>query len=180
MKNILVLVDMQDGFSRYEQTKKLGERIETLLETRAFDYVVATKFLNYENSIYEKLFDWHRLKTDEDRKLCRDFEKYADYIFEKTVYTCVNSHFLQRICQLNDGVYPEKLFVAGADTDCCVLKIATDLFENNIRPIILTHYCDSNGGPESHLAGVICMKRLIGEKQLYSGEITSSQDLTIL
>lgn len=177
MKNILILVDMQNGFVRYEQTKQLGDRIEELLKSKSFDCVVATKFLNYDNSIYEKLFDWHRLKTEEDRKLYKDFDEYTDVVIEKTVYTCVNQHFLQRICQLNGGAYPEKLFVAGADTDCCVLKIASDLFEHNIRPIVLTHYCDSNGGPESHNAGVICMKRLIGEKQLYSGEIRSADDL---
>ncbi len=180
MKNILILVDMQDGFARYEQTVKLSERIKTLLETRVFDYVVATKFLNYDNSIYEKLFDWHRLKNEEDRKLCNSLENYVDVVIEKTVYTCVNSHFLQRVCQLNDGTFPEKLFIVGADTDCCVLKIATDLFENNIRPIVLTHYCDSNGGPESHLAGTICMKRLIGTRQLYDGLITNKDELSLI
>lgn len=180
MKNILVLVDMQNGFSRYEQTQKLVERVEQLLRTKAFDCVVATRFFNFDNSIYEKLFHWHRLKSEGDRALCRDFADYADEVFEKSVYTCVNSHFLQRICQLNDGVFPEKLFVAGADTDCCVLKIATDLFESNIRPVVLTHYCDSNGGPASHEAGILCMKRLIGEGQLCPDEITCSADLNAL
>lgn len=78
------------------------------------------------------------------------------------------------------GIFPEKLFVAGADTDCCVLKIAADLFENNIRPVVLTNYFDSNGGSESHLAGITCMKRLIGEKQLYAGKKHSAGDLWAL
>jgi nicotinamidase-related amidase len=127
--------------------------------------------------MYEKMFNWQRLKTDEDRKLCSNFEDYIDVIIEKTIYTCINSNFIQRICQLNDGEFPKKLFIAGVDTDCCVLKIATDLFENNIRPIVLTHYCASNGGTESHITGIMCMKRLIGEKQLFLGEITSNKDL---
>lgn len=180
MKNVLILVDVQNGFLRNEQTRKLGGEIGNLLKSKFFDYVVATRFLNYQNSIYEKLFNWHRLMTDEDRKLCKNFEDFVDVVIEKTVYTCVNSHFLQRICQLNDGTFPEKLFIAGIDTDCCVLKIATDLFENNIRPIVLTHYCASNGGLDSHLAGIICMERLIGKKQLYSGEITSRDILVSL
>lgn len=177
MKNILILVDMQNGFARYDQTIKLADKIESLLHLKLFDYVVATRFENHDNSIYGKLFNWHRLKTEEDTKLSRDFEDYADIVVNKTVYTCVNSHFLQRICQLNDGNYPEKLFVCGADTDCCVLKIATDLFEYNIRPIVLTNYCDSNGGPESHAAGITCLKRLIGEAQLYSKEILYKDDI---
>lgn len=177
MKNILILVDMQKGFVRYEQTQRLAEKIETLLESKAFDCVIATKFMNYDNSIYEKLFNWHRLKTKEDQVLCGDFSAYADQVIEKSVYTCVNTHFLQRVCQLNDGSYPEKIFIAGADTDCCVLKIAVDLFENNIRPVVLTNYCDSNGGPESHAAALKCLTRLIGKNQMYNGEILSKEDL---
>lgn len=180
MKNILLLVDMQTGFVNEGGTQKLADKVEALLKAKVFDYVVATRFLNYDNSIYERLFEWSQLKTDAERKLCRNFEKYADVIIEKVIYTCVDSNFLQRICQLNDGVFPEKLFVAGLDTDCCVLKIAADLYENNIRPIVLTHYCDSTGGLDSHRAGMLCLKRLIGERQLFSGEISSKDDLNNL
>lgn len=180
MKNILILVDMQNGFTKKGRTLELAYKVEKLLKAKCFDYVVATKFLNYDNSIYEKLFDWHQLKTDDERALCKNFEEYADVIFEKTTYTCVNPAFLQRMCQLNDGIYPERLFIAGVDTDCCVLKTATDLYESNIRPIVLTHYCDSTGGLESHQAGILCLKRLIGERQLFSGEISSKDDLNTL
>ena len=55
--------------------------------------------------------------------------------------------------------------------------MATALFECSIRPIVLTKYCASNGGAESHNAGITCMKRLIGEKQLIHEEITSIEDL---
>ena len=177
MKNILIVVDVQNGFARQEQTKAIAEKIRGLLERRLFDHVIATKFLNFDNSIYEQLFNWKRLKTDDDRKLYGTLEQYADAVFEKTVYTCVNPHFLQRLCQLNDGKYPEKVFICGIDTDCCVLKVATDLFENNIRPIVLTDYCASNGGQESHNAGILCMKRLISEKQLIHGEDMTKEDI---
>lgn len=100
-----------------------------------------------------------------------------DYIEDKYIYNCVNADFFQNLCQLNDGEVPKNIFIIGADTDCCVLTIATSLFEYNIRPIVLTEYCNSNGGPESHVAGIRCMKRLIGEKQLVEKEILSIEDL---
>lgn len=180
MKNILILVDVQNGFIMHECTAKLVPRIEKLLQSQVFDYIVATKFLNFDNSIYEKLFNWYELKNEQDRGLFQTIEEYAEVIIEKTIYTCVNPNFLQRLCQLNDGVFPEKVFVAGIDTDCCVLKAAVDLFENNIRPIVLTHYCGSNGGQDSHNAGILCLKRLIGDKQLQSGEIICKEDLQII
>lgn len=178
MKNILIVVDVQNGFARQEQTKAVAEKIRGLLELRVFDHVIATKFQNFDNSIYEQLFDWKRLKTDDDRALFKGLQQYVDAVFEKTVYTCVNPHFLQRLCQLNGGKYPEKVFICGIDTDCCVLKIATDLFEYNIRPIVLTNYCASNGGEDSHNAGLLCMRRLIGDGQLIYNEINTKEDLS--
>ena len=177
MKNIVIVVDMQNGFARYEQTKKLTERIIDLLDRNIFDSVVATRFLNDDNSIYEKLFDWHRLKTVEEQMINPQILKHADCIFDKYVYNCVTPTFIQKLCQLNDGVYPEKVFVVGVDTDCCVMTIATSLFENNIRPVVLTHYCDSNGGPDSHKAGLLCMKRLIGQGQMVDIEIMTKDNI---
>lgn len=180
MKNILLVVDMQNGFARYEQTIQLTEKIRKLLDLEVFDSVVATRFLNDTNSIYERLFGWKRLETEDERALASGYEDHIDFVFDKYVYNCINASFIQKLCQLNDGKYPEKIFVIGADTDCCVLTIATGLFENNIRPIVLTNYCDSNGGPESHRAGILCMKRLIGEKQLIDIELNKNTNLEIL
>lgn len=180
MKNILILVDMQNGFTRYPQTEDLSKRIENMLSLNLFDEVVATQFMNYDNSIYEQLMSWQRLKSNEDRTIRAELQPYINEVFPKSVYTCVSSNFIQRICQLNDGIYPRKLFIAGADTDCCVLKIAVDLFENNIRPIVLTTYCHSNGGEEFHKSGILCMKRLIGDKQLADITLTATSDVSLL
>ena len=172
MKNILLIVDMQKGFARYKQTLDLKDKILKLLELKVFDSVIATRFLNDNNSIYERLLEWKRLKTEDE-----SYNQYIDFVFDKYIYNCVNSSFIQKLCQLNDGKYPEKIFIVGADTDCCVLTIATSLFENNIRPVVLTNYCSSNGGDLSHEAGILCMRRLIGKEQLIDIEINETIDL---
>lgn len=177
MNNIVVVVDVQNGFTQKEATKGLPEKIGKLLSTDAFDAVVATRFLNGDDSIYEKLFNWTALKDEEECALVPEVMEYADCVVDKYIYNCVTPTFLQKLCQLNDGKYPEQVFVVGADTDCCVLATAMSLFECNIRPVVLTQYCASNGGEESHLAGIKCMLRLIDGKQLYDNEITSRQDL---
>lgn len=177
MKNILILVDMQKGFAEHPHMQELSDKICKMLSKKPFDVVAATRFMNYDNSMYENMLGWRRLKTNEERELCNGLDSMVDVTFEKTIYTCVNPHFMQRICQLNDGEYPQKIFIAGVDTDCCVLKIATDLFESNIRPVVLTRYCDSNGGEGSHRAGILCLKRLIGEKQLTDAEVNGADDL---
>ena len=57
MKNILIVIDVQNGFTRKEQTKKVANKIKELLEKKIFDCVIATRFLNSDNSIYEKYID---------------------------------------------------------------------------------------------------------------------------
>lgn len=180
MKNILIFVDMQNDFTEQPQTKSLSNKIENMLALNLFDEVVATYFMNYNNSIYEKLMNWERLKSDKDRTIPSELQPYIDEYFPKNLYSCVSPSFLQMLCQLNDGEYPKKLFVAGVDTDCCVLKMAVDLFENNIRPIVLTNYCYSNGGEEFHKARLSCIKRLIGDKQLSDITLNSTSDISLL
>ena len=159
MKNILLIVDMQKGFARYKQTLDLKDKILKLLELKVFDSVIATRFLNDNNSIYERLLEWKRLKTEDERAIDSSYNQYIDFVFDKYIYNCVNSS------------------IVGADTDCCVLTIATSLFENNIRPVVLTNYCSSNGGDLSHEAGILCMRRLIGKEQLIDIEINETIDL---
>ena len=166
MKNILIIVDMQEGFLRSSQTKPLKTRVVDLLETRIFDAVIATRFLNEKDSIYERLFDWKKLVQEDERRIPNDIMDHVDYVADKYIYNSVNDSFIQRLCQLNGGVYPEKVFIVGVDTDCFVLATATALYEHNIRPIVLNQYVGSTGGDKSHEAGLLCLKRLIGEKQL--------------
>ena len=177
MKNILLIVDMQDGFVSCRQTKEVKKRIIDLLDRKIFDVVIATRFLNEKDSIYERLFDWKQLEQEDERVIAKDIMKHVDFVVDKYVYDCVNASFIQRLCQLNDGKYPEKVFVVGVDTDCCVLTIATSLYENNIRPVVLTQYIASNGGKKFNQAGLLCMERLIGKKQLSDIIPQNSEDI---
>lgn len=177
MKNILIVVDIQKGFISSEHIKQTQSRIVDLLNKNIFDAVIATRFLNEKDSIYEKLFDWKDLEQEDERAIPKEIMEHVDYVADKYIYNCVNDSFIQRLCQLNGGVYPEKVFVVGVDTDCCVLSVATSLYEHNIRPIVLTQYVDSTGGSKYHEAGLLCMERLIGGNQLSDITPQSKEDL---
>ena len=86
----------------------------------------------------------------------------ADVIIEKHGYSACCPEVLD-ILRAHDI---KEVHLAGVDTDCCVLKTAVDLFEENIRPIVLTEYCASDGGVESQKAGIKVLERLIGTEQL--------------
>ena len=175
MKNILIVVDMQNGFNRYDQTHILAKKVVELTNSKLFDKVIATRFLNREGNQYTKIINWHRLMTSPDIDLVEGIK--ADEVIDKNVYTCVTSEFMNLLKKCNDGVMPTHVFICGADTDCCVMKTAVDIFEQSIMPIVLTEYCDSNGGPDSHKAGILVMNRLIGKKCIVPDKITSKDDL---
>lgn len=166
MKKLLLVIDVQNGFVRTPEVSNTVEKIQALLSAGEFDSVIATRFMNAANSTFETQLGWRRLQTDYEQELDSRIAKYIDFVFDKTVYSCIDKNFIQKLIQLNDGQYPEEIYIAGIDTDCCVLTSATALFEYGIRPLVLVDFCNSNGGEKSHEAGILCMKRLIGEKQL--------------
>lgn len=165
-KKILIVVDVQTGFVKNLETKRVTRDIIKLLNDKNFDKVIATKFINLDNSPYEEYMNWDKLKDEPEINLIKEIESHADTIIPKSIYSCVNTVFIQMLKTLNSGQVPEEVFIVGMDTDCCVLKIATDLFEFGIRPIVLEKYCTSTGGIESHKAGIKCLERLIGKEQI--------------
>lgn len=173
MKDILIVVDMQEGFVHSEKIRELVSNIKRLLEADVFDVVIATKFINTKDSMFEKYLSWSDLEIDEEQQICQELSPYINAITVKNYYSGVNEQFLMELATNNDGTLPDRVFLVGVDTDCCVLATAVSLFENNIRPIVLPAYTGSTGGEEAHQAGVRCLERLIGKKQIYTDvEIT--------
>ena len=161
---ILLVVDVQNGFIKsQEQADKVAD-IAELIKLKLFDNVVATRFMNYTGSMYEKCFNWHNLNEEVD--LYPPLKNIVDVMLDKTTYNCVNGNFINLLKQLNKGHIPEKVYLCGLDTDACVLATAIGLFEHNIMPIVLKDYCFSTGGKQYHKAGLKCLERIIGEDQV--------------
>lgn len=163
MNDLLLVVDVQNGFVS-ERTKHIVPLLQNLLTSGRFRHVVFSQFENMDSSPYEVLLGWHRLKSLEERKIVKELEPYAKDILKKTVYSSVND-FLKEYIKKNNIT---TVYIAGIDTDCCVLTSAVDIFQIGVRPVVLSEYCASNGGMDSHTAALRVLGRLIGEKQIVS------------
>lgn len=161
MANCLIIIDVQNGFIN-EPTNYIPERIVHLLHKKIFDYAICTRFKNYKGSPFERFIGWNKLQTPEEQEIPAEIEKLCSRVFEKNIYSCVNKEMLGFLYEK----MITKVYLTGIDTDCCVLKSATDFFERNIECHVLTHYCASNGGSNSHEAAKLVMKRTIGEQAL--------------
>jgi len=59
-----------------------------------------------------------------------------------------------------------RVSVVGIDTDMCVLKVAMDLFDMNVRPTVLVDCCASTAGLLAHLTGLAIISKNVGPQQL--------------
>ena len=175
MKKILIIIDIQKGFITTEETLVAKNRIDELIKSNIFDYTIATVYNNYENSPITRLMGWKKLMTEDEQQII-GCSKNSDYIVYKNKYSAVNEELLSLLSKLFDN--DEKcVYIAGVDTECCVLTTATDLFEHDIRPIVLSKYCASSSGLDYKKAGILALHNLIGKNNIYDELITDKSSL---
>lgn len=160
----LFIIDVQKGFVS-PKTDFVLPRIEKLMNAFRGGPIIATKFVN-RGGPFDAIMHWKRLIASPEVDLIPFVEEKADHVIEKNIYSSCTDQVeaLLRQFQVTEA------YIAGIDTDCCVLKTALDLFERNIRPIVLAHCCASNGGEESHAAAITVLERNIGASQIIMGD----------
>jgi len=159
MSALLLIIDVQKGFIG-PSTDHVPGQAETLQEE--FDTVIVTRFVNPPDSPYRQWIGWQRFGPGSD-DIELAFTPRADaLIIDKSAYTCVTPDFISMLKDKDIN----RVDICGIATDNCVLKCAIDLFEAGVRPSIHIDACGSHGGPECHAAGILVMRRMIGDDQL--------------
>ena len=159
MKNIII-VDMQKGFIK-ENNKHLIEKINNYLKSNTFDNIFFTKCINDEKSPYTKILNWNGITNEKEQGLILDIPKGAK-IITKNCYglSCDNIKMFK-------DLDISEIEICGTDTDACCLAIAFNLFDNNIKPIILSHLCASSSRNNNfHNNALEIMKRQFGSKNI--------------
>lgn len=165
----LFVIDVQNGFVS-DKTRMVLPKIKQLMSCFDDGIIIATQFINTENSGFTDIMHWERLKTTPEIDLIPFVKEKATYIIRKPTYSACTDDVMQLL--LNNTV--TEAYLAGIDTDCCVLSTAISLFERNIKPIVLEQYCASNGGDISHQAAITVLERTIGLKQINFGVYPAS------
>ena len=130
------------------------------------------RYINYPGSPCEKFLHWNKMQGPPETDLCDELVSLADDVHDKTYYTAITDAIRRKIEESNYA------FVAccGIDTAACIQKTALDLFDIAIRPLVLTDLCASGAGEEAHEAGLVSLRRAVGEDQV----VSSSQALELL
>ena len=159
MKNIII-VDMQKGFIK-ETNCHLIEKINNYLKQNSFDNIFFTKCINDCNSPYTKLLNWNGITNKEEQEFVCDIPKNAK-ILTKNCYGISKENI-----KLFQDLGITQMEICGTDTDACCLAIAFNLFDNNIKPIILSDICASSSKNKNiHNNALEIMKRQFGSENI--------------
>ncbi|MDD5865366.1 MAG: cysteine hydrolase [bacterium] len=158
-KKLLLIIDLQESFIN-ESTKFLPQKIEKLLISNKFDYIVFTKFINDDKSDFYRILNYKGCMTEKDRNIVIDTKDYR--VIEKRVYTAYNDELKSYI----DSNNIKTIYLCGIDTDACVLKTTLDLFENNLDVKVIEDCSMSHSGIEYHNSAINMLRKLIGNQNV--------------
>ena len=158
MKNIIV-IDMQKGFIN-KNNIHLVEKINEYLNNNNFDNVFFTKCVNSPESPFMNILNWNGVNNEQEQEIVVNVPKNAKILI-KHGYGIGGQ--VQQIKNL--GV--NEIEICGTDTDACCMAIAFDLFDCNIKPIILSDLCASSSSDLNiHNNALEIMKRQFGKDNI--------------
>jgi len=159
----LLVVDVQRAFMN-EFTRHIPRRIRQLADSGKYAPVLFTRFVNSPGSPYRTLLGWHASGEPPETDIVEELAALAtpDAVFDKHGLTGMPESLTNRL----RSEHWQQVTIVGADTDMCVLKIAMDVFDLDIEPIVLVDCCASTAGLQAHLAGLAILSRNIGPHQL--------------
>ena len=161
----LLIVDLQEGFIN-DFTRHTLSWVRSLIELNHDDYapLLFTRFVNVEGSPFRRFVGWHDCASSPETDLFPEMAPYAreKLTFSKPGYAGISDTLATYL----QDQQVKRVSIVGIDTDMCVLKVALDIFDLNIEPLILTDCCARTSGLQSHLAGLAILARNIGADKL--------------
>jgi nicotinamidase-related amidase len=159
----LLVVDVQNGVLN-AITGHIPARIAQLIARGDHAPLLFTRFVNPPGSPYREFLKWDACAAEPETCLAPEVAPFArpDLTFTKPGYAGIPDELAAYLRDHRD----QTVAVVGIDTDMCVLKVAMDIFDLGIRPIILCDCCASTAGLQAHFAGLAVLARNIGADQL--------------
>lgn len=165
-KSALVVVDVQNGFITDHSRHVVPVIVELVERWKASGRdIVFTRYINYDNSPFERIIKWSKLKHSPEIDIIDDLQPLTGSpasVVDKRVYTLFagDGEELVRARGWTD------LYICGIDTEVCVLKAAVDAFERDITPWLISDASASHAGLETHRAGLLVATKMIGARQV--------------
>tara|TARA_B100000686_G_scaffold354396_1_gene464418 strand:+ start:7085 stop:7582 length:498 start_codon:yes stop_codon:yes gene_type:complete len=159
MPDPLLIVDMQTVFLK--QSSHLIEAVQDLVAKWPEKDLYWLQYRNHPGSLFEKHLNWSDAIVSPDIDLIEgpgQDKKHVHYGYGPPP---------ELIAHIQANY--KRAYVCGMDTDACVFATMLRLWDNDIRPLLLTDYCASSGGGQFHDAALAIMQRQFGTDTLVKG-----------
>ncbi|MDF2876948.1 MAG: cysteine hydrolase [Clostridia bacterium] len=159
---ILLIADVQQGFIN-EFTKHIPVEIDKHVKNFQYDLVVATRFINKSGSLFQSELGMQAMTMlSQETKLVATIGKIADIVLLKSTYSSITADLIK----LLEKKQVEAVYLAGMNTETCILATALELFDKDIKPKILSGLCMSQKGPEVNRQAIELLRNAIGSPNI--------------
>lgn len=157
---IILLVDIQEGYMN-DKLRALPREIEKHVKNYDYDLVIATRFINKNDSLHQADINIREMTVFSSKaKLVEPIEKIADFVLMKSTYTSLT----EDVFKLLEKNQVKQVHIAGLNTETSVLATAFDLFDKGIKPVILSHLCNTVNGEKTNKAALDILRIAVGEE----------------
>ena len=160
MANLLLMIDMQEGFRHTESETILPNLLK--LKNSFKGKIVFSKFINNKNSLFEKQLDWTKFQNKNDKKLFSELQTSNNIELEHDTYTVLNKELKEFISKNKIA----KVYLCGVYTDVCIIKTAMDLFDDEIETFVIEDACNSLHGKKNHDSAIDSLRHILGKKKI--------------
>ena len=157
---IILLVDIQEGYMN-DEIRSLPKDIEKHVKNYDYDLVIATRFINKNDSLHKADINIKSMTVFSSKaKLVEPIEKIADFVLMKSTYTSLT----EDVSKLLEKNQVKQVYIAGLNTETSILATAFDLFDKGIKPVVLSHLCNSVNGKEVNKAALDILRIAVGDE----------------
>lgn len=157
---IILLVDIQEGYMN-EELRTLPKDIEKHVKNYDYDLVIATRFINKNDSLHRSDIHIKDMTVFSSKaKLVEPIDKIADIVLMKSTYTS----YTIDVAKLLEKKDVKQVYIAGLNTETSILATALDLFDKGIKPVVLSHLCNTTNGKRINEAALEILRIAVGDE----------------
>ena len=144
-----------------EELRNLPKDIEKHVKNYDYDLVIATRFINKNDSLHQSDIHIKDMTVFSSKaKLVGPIDQIADFVLLKSTYTSYTAD----VAKLLEKKDIKQVYIAGLNTETSILATALDLFDKGIKPVILSHLCNTINGKRINEAALEILRIAVGDE----------------